>query len=708
MSRKDAALLAVLALDGTCARDTLAQMLWPDADPSRARASLRQRRFRLARTAGRPVLDGDEMLRLAVGIRHPAADADGLLGADPAALDGELLEGLDFADCPALDHWLQLARERWQVLRAHALARLASRLEDTAQLAAALSVARRLAADEPLSDHAARRLMRLHHRRGDLGAALDAYRRFAGRLDAELGELPDDETATLAASLRQGMALTPRAVPPTLARPPRRIGRDAAWAALEEVQASGRAMLVEGAPGVGKSRLIGDFVAAAAAPGLHVAALAGDAARPYALLARLLSRLWLAPQPLRPEGAAALPGWARRELAVLLPDLGDPVRQVDPLRLLRAVALALHHAGLRLIALDDVQQADAATLELLPALAGEGSEGGERRICWLLGLRAGEAPPALKDWLRASNPPQVLRLTAFDRIQVHELLADLALPGIAGAQWADALARYTGGLPLFVLETLRSLHAMATPALGALPPPDGAAQAVRARANRLPERARQLAHAVSVLAAPMPLQAGSALLGGQPPDWADAFGALESAQWLDAEGRMHDLVAAALRDAMPAAERRWLHSRAGDWLAASGGDPVAAAGHWEAAGMPARAAPLLEEAAERAGRAGRPTEQVALWDRAMACWGRAGRADRRFAAWRESAEPRLFLVGPTRLRPQALARLDEAQDDAQRLDALTVLAETCLVAVDLGSAETAAAEALVLARRLGRPALRVR
>ncbi|MCE2660927.1 MAG: hypothetical protein LW854_22295, partial [Rubrivivax sp.] len=50
LSRKDAGLLALLALDGACARDPLAQLLWPEGDLAKAKASLRQRCFRLARS----------------------------------------------------------------------------------------------------------------------------------------------------------------------------------------------------------------------------------------------------------------------------------------------------------------------------------------------------------------------------------------------------------------------------------------------------------------------------------------------------------------------------------------------------------------------------------------------------------------------------------------------------------------------------------
>ena len=56
--RKDAALLAMLALDGPTPREKLAALLWPDTLESQARTNLRQRLFRLRRqAAGDLVLD---------------------------------------------------------------------------------------------------------------------------------------------------------------------------------------------------------------------------------------------------------------------------------------------------------------------------------------------------------------------------------------------------------------------------------------------------------------------------------------------------------------------------------------------------------------------------------------------------------------------------------------------------------------------------
>jgi DNA-binding SARP family transcriptional activator len=374
-------LLAVVALDGSAMRDTFATMLWPDADSRRARANLRQRRFRLARSAGAALLRRRRKTDAGCARAHPARDLDAALAAIPDACDGEWLDGLVYDDCPEIERWLHLARERWRVLRSQALARVASAHESAERITLALRLATRLAAHEPLSDHAHRRLMRLHHLRGDLGAALDVYRRFAERLDAELGELPDDETAALAASLRRGEAATrvSAPVPPTLARPVRRIGRDEAWATLQHAAQQRAPLLIEGAPGVGKTRLLsrlhrGWRCIARCCWFRHWRATTSARTR----CCRDCSRLWLDQDALRPDGADALPDWARSELAALLPELGAAPARVNALRLQRALALALQQAALDSVALDDLQQADRASIELLPALTGPGLPAG----CW--------------------------------------------------------------------------------------------------------------------------------------------------------------------------------------------------------------------------------------------------------------------------------------------------------------------------------------
>ena len=501
LGRKDAAVLCLLALDGACTRDTLALMLWPTGGLMKARSSLRQRRYRLARVAGQPVTCGEEVLRLADAVLHPASSAgmETFLEADPSALDGDLLEGLDFFDCPDFQTWLDQARDRWRTMHSKVLARLASEFELAGRVAPALAFAQRLADLEPLSDHALRRVMRLHHLRGDLGAALEAYRRFGERLDAELGELPDEETSNLAAQLRlgQGPARMAAPHPPTLRRPPRLVGRQAEWAALQRAWTERRAVLIEGTAGVGKSRLLADFLLQRGdSRSIVLPALLGDRSRPHALLVRLLSRLWLEPGALRPRGFETLPDWARTELAALLPELGAGPRRSEPLRLQRAVAAALSESDLLAVGLDDVQQADDATLELLPSLLGPGMP------MWCMAVRTGESPGALREWLQTSSSPSHLSLGPLPVQAVAVLLDDLALPPFAGQSWSARLARHTGGLPLYILETLRSLHDQPAPDPDALPIPAAVAQSIRARCAKLPEPARELAQLLAVQRSP--------------------------------------------------------------------------------------------------------------------------------------------------------------------------------------------------------------
>ncbi len=698
LSRKDAALLCVLALDGPRARDTLATMLWPGVSIAKAQASLRQRRFRIARAASAAMIEGDEVLRLVRGIRHTVTDADTLLANDPAALDGELLQGFSYEDCPGFEDWLGAARDNWRALRAQALARAASRLEESGRVAPALALAQRLAAEEPLSDHVHRRLMRLHYLRGDLGAALEVYRQFAQRLDAELGEAPDDETATLAAELRLGDAptRTARPLPPSLRRPPRLIARDQEWTTLERAWNERRSVLVEGAPGLGKSRLLEDFLARQPSrQALAVGSLPGDQALPYAVLVRLLSRLWLDPGAGQPRGFEALPDWARRELATLLPELGKGQPSIEPLRLQRASSLALAQANLIAVVIDDVQQADLASLELLPSLVGAGLP------AWWLASRAGEVPGPVRQWLHSSTAPHHLRLRALTPAEVAELLSSLKLPEAAGEVHAAELARCAGGVPLFTLEALRALALEPAKGLSTLQLAGDATRTICARLAHLAAQARQLAQLFALCREGLSTEAVAAILGGEAMAWDASFEALEAEQWLDTDLRMHDLVASSVASSMSGAERRRLHGRIASWLQAQGSHLAQAAEHFEAAGNPLQAAPLLRAAARAALRASRPAEEAALLDRAAAAWARAGRPSEQFEALQASVYPHMVADGVGVAVELARSLVARAQGRQQIALAQATLAEQVNRDDREAEALPLAEEALEMARREG-------
>ena len=260
LERKDAALLAYLALEGSTPRAVLAGLLWPDTPESQARTNLRKR---LSRLREQGLLEGEDPIGLHGGVEvdvQLAPDGRAALEADP----GELLAGLDLTDCPDLAEWLLVWRERLREQHIAQLEAEARRLETASQLDEALEVARRLLALEPHAEVAYRRLMRLHYLLGDRAAALETFRRCREVLQREFGVEPLPETLELAGQIEASGLSVPHEARPTMPlevlRPPL-VGREPEWARLEAAWARAQMAVVVGGAGMGKTRLLTDFAA---------------------------------------------------------------------------------------------------------------------------------------------------------------------------------------------------------------------------------------------------------------------------------------------------------------------------------------------------------------------------------------------------------------------------------------------------------------
>ncbi len=657
---RDAALLALLAIDGPTARSRAIELLWPDEpDAAKARNALRQRLFRLRHAAAAELVASDELLTLAPGVEHDLRDLHGALAADPVhAVAGELLGSFAYDEWIDFSAWLEAAREQLRSRRRDVLAEIASRLEAEDRIAEALACAERLARDEPLLEHAQRRLMRLHYRRGDRAAALAGYARFRDALERELGDDPSAETRELAHLIEASGALPVAAAPMRVAllRPPRLVGREREWRAIETALAEGRIAVVRGEPGVGKSRLLGDF---ALDGWIAVAGRPGDARVPFALLARLARAL------VGCGGAPPLDAWARDELAHLLPELGPAGSpRIDPRRLQQAVEAALERAAPTGISIDDLQFADDATLESMPGLSATGG------VRWLLALRSHEQPTAVTAWFDAIDAARLTRLELgpLDAAAVGELIASLALPGIDPASWAPKLHRHSGGNPMFILETLRALlGAGAAPAdIAALPLPDNLRASIERRLAALSPTALKLARVAAVAGPDFGVDLAAAVLGMHALDLHDGWRELEAAQVVNDHAFAHDLIFETTRDSIPLALRRWLHTRIAEHLAAHGGLPVRLALHWRDADEPSRAAPCFEQAAENARRAGRVAEQARWLEAAIGAHAQAEQPAERFDAMVKHAIAAREALPPQAALGAAQALLDAATDARQR------------------------------------------
>ncbi len=712
LERKDAALLAILALDGATARDTLASLLWPDVPLKTANTSLRQRVFRLRKRSGQDLVQTGDRLAL----MPPLAVEPALRAAQTAEVPvGDLLGSFSYSDCGQLADWVRVQREHWRARRRDALSHAAAQHEAQGELARAIELAQRLVAEEPLSEHAQRRLMRLHYLRGDRAAAVQAFEAFERLLKDELGTRPDRETIELLNTIEhaQPAALTRRAVvPASLRRPPRMIGRQAELAALDHAWAAERVFVLIGEAGLGKTRLLQEFMASHA-HSVWVQARPGDSAVPFALLARLLRAVHDA------AGDAALPADAstRGELSRVLPELGAGLviaGEGQRLLLQRAIETLLAQAlarGVGTLLVDDLHFADAASLEMLQGLVAS-----ERLAGWHWGLaqRPGEGGAAAEALMRALEETQRLQrvtLAPLDVAQMQALIESLALPEVDAAHWAAALVRHTGGNPLFALETMKDMVLAGVPARqphnAALPQPVTVGALIERRLRQLSAPALALARVAAIAGVDFSIDLAEAVLKTPALALADAWSELESAQVLQGAAFAHDLVYDAALRTVPAEIARHTHAAVAEYLQAHGGEAARTAEHFDAAARWSDAARHFELAAQEARRRSRLPESLTLWERAVNAFERAHQRDARFMAELQRIDVMLASRGIAPARAVAAQLLEDAATDRERTLAEIAMAQVHLSAGEWVETIAVARRAVARAELLRQPALSI-
>jgi len=708
LSPKDAALLALVALGGPIRAERVAGLLWPAASAKQADASLRQRLYRLRRQGGLPASHVGGVLELAAEARTDLEASLERIDADPDAAADELLGDFRFDDLPELAAWVGERRRHWREQRDAAFAAAATRCEAEGALERALAYARRLTESDPLAEHAQRRTMRLHYLRGDRASAIAAFEMFERRLKDELGARPSAETIELLATLEHGGSALPvrRLAPPaSLLRPPLLVGRERELGSLDRAWAGGRAFLLSGEAGIGKSRVLHDFAAAREGV-VGVAARPGDGGINYALLARLL-RAVLAAHPV------ALDDGRRRELALVLPELGAAVVLSGPaqrLLLQRAVERVLVDAtagALRALLVDDLQFADAGSLEFVHALLQADALAALR---WGFAQRpaeAGAAATRLRAALEDAGRLEPVAMQPLDLAQMTALVGSLGLPELDAPKLAPALLRHSGGNPMFALETLKDLvlsgDAAGASRGGRLPKPDSVGALVERRLGRLSVEALRLARAAALAGPDFSAELAVAVLEVHPLDIAEPWRELEAAQVLRDSAFAHDLVFEATRDSVPAPIARLLHGRIAAHLLAQAALPDRIAPHWAGAGEWARAGEAFSAAASRAQAASQRGHEIECWRQAAEAFDLAGLADPAWDARCESVPALIVVQGVSRAHAVIDALIDAAATDAQRAAAWTAKATAALMAADHPTGIAAAERAAALARGFATP-----
>ncbi|GAB3142965.1 LuxR family transcriptional regulator [Micromonospora sonneratiae] len=414
------------------------------------------------------------------------------------------------------------------------------------------------------------------------------------------------------------------------------IGRDDELARLGQVLATTSALvLIEGEAGVGKSRLLDEFLSSpAGAAHSALTAVCPPLREPCTLgpivdavlatgvdtLADLnLSGLAGALRPLFPEWAEDLP-----------PAL-EPAEDASASRhrVLRALAELLDRLGVNLLIVDDAQWSDDATREFLLFLADRDGQGPSLVVAyrpedlvddpWLL---------RLSGRLRPHRSRLRLVLDPLDRSGTAALASSMLAGQHVSDEFAHHLHAHTEGVPLAVEECVRLMarrgdlvrreRGWKRLPLDEIVVPPTVRDTVLEHASRLDMRTRSVLRAAAVVADPITERLLLQISGLSPDEFNAGLAEAIAHRLLHQRDGMrvsfrHVLAGRAIYDAIPERERRSLHERAGQVLETVVPRPLAQlANHFRLAGDGERWGRYAELSADVALETGDETTAGAL------------------------------------------------------------------------------------------------
>lgn len=518
-------------------RDSLAALLWPEYDHAHALGALRRTLSALRKAVGEENIainrervliqpesrlwsDFDEfhnLLSIAKTHGHSPKEVCPacipLLERAARLYRGDFLAGFSLRDSVEFDDWQFFQSEALRRELAEVLERLVEWLVGQENYSEATVFAQRWLAMDPLHEPAHRVLMQLFAWSDQRSAALRQYQECEKILEKELGVRPLEETVALNRAIKENRLPAPtyleqgsaghlphnRSTSPlpggTLplggekagsgefqaqlpaARHLPLVGRSLEWrelvAAYERVGPDGFFIVLQGEPGIGKTRLAEDYLdtlRTAGAPVLAARSYQGESGLAYGPFIEILRSA---------VESGTHPDWVERvavqwlsEASRLLPELQQlrpgiplsspletPGAQTRFFESISQVLLAI--CGVRpfgALFFDDLHWADEASIDLLTYLVRRLSG---RPIFWITTWRSEDVPQEhrlrrLLAEVQRSGYAGLLSLAPLSEASV-EALVQSALPVESAPPMAlsQQLYQETDGLPFFVVEYLK-------------------------------------------------------------------------------------------------------------------------------------------------------------------------------------------------------------------------------------------------------------
>ncbi|RPI82677.1 MAG: transcriptional regulator, partial [Chloroflexi bacterium] len=345
--KKSRALLYYLAAQrATVPRTRLQTIFWPDASQSSAQQLLRTSLYGLRQELGDALFSERDQIGLALDCWVDTRIFEEMVNPGEPELE-KLVEGVslyraeflaDFflPDSNSFEDWANTERERYRRLAIRGFSRLGRLLEDAEDYTTALDSFDKALEIDPLQEDLQREAIRLAYLKGDRPDAIQRYDSLRRMLDEELGVPPMLETRSLYDSILSdtlkevGQAKKkPRTVPTEASRGRASadvlpfIGRSEELRLINELVNSRKLAFIEGEPGIGKTRLVEEYLQSTGSLLLQATAHEMEQHLPYQPIIDAFRNL--VRQPGWSEVSAdleILPVW-RREAARLFPEV-DP------------------------------------------------------------------------------------------------------------------------------------------------------------------------------------------------------------------------------------------------------------------------------------------------------------------------------------------------------------------------------------------------
>ena len=488
LRRKNRALIYYLAAQkGGSTREKLLTFFWPDHERSAAQAILRTMIHDLRKYLGEAFQAEDQIIALSPDIFLDVRDFSTVLNSPLSdlqklteALDlykGDFLEGFSLPDSPQFDDWAASERERYQLLAMNGFANLSHRHETMRDYPAALESARRAQAFNSFQEDLQRDVMRLLYLNGDRAGVIQQYELLRKLLDEEMGVLPMPETRALYNSIINDTFILPPGetisqLPPTSKSADKPLlpflGRDAELETLKGQLGSGKLILLEGEPGIGKTRLLTELIASHTQGQASDLVLQGishelEQGLPYQPIVDALRKLLARPDWRSLFVQLNLETIWLTELSRLLPELlarfphiPAPVSPADEPRLWEAL-LRLFRELSRLedvwLFLDDLHWADAATVAWLGYLVRHISSPSLNLLATSRPLEGQTDLIKLLQALRREDRLVQIQLSVLPESAMQKMAVVLSQKH--NEQLSDWLIKNAEGNPFFVTELVR-------------------------------------------------------------------------------------------------------------------------------------------------------------------------------------------------------------------------------------------------------------